>query len=191
MFDLTTGKSVVIGKKMAEKMNLKIGKKLVWTTTDAEGEIVSELARVAAIFHTGVVEVDSAFVILPIDRVRKTLGYDKDDATLISIMVYDQRYTGKMAESIEAVAGDETREVVTWKTTQADMAGLITIDRASNYMFQFFNRSDDRGGDIKHHPDVCSGAASRVWHNAGRRYGALSAFCNGACRVCFFLGLSG
>ena len=137
MFDLTTGKSVVIGKKMAEKMNLKIGKKLVWTTTDAEGEIVSELARVVAIFHTGVAEVDSAFVILPIDRVRKTLGYDEGDATLISIMVHDQRYTGKMADSIEAIVGDKTREVVTWRTTQADMAGLITVDRASNYMFQF------------------------------------------------------
>lgn len=137
MFDKTTGKAVVIGKKMAEKMNLKIGKKLVWTTTDIHGEIVSEMARVIALFSTGVDEVDSAFVVLPIDRVRKTLAYAEGEATMISIMVYDQRYTEDMAETLKGVVDDKSHEVLTWKKTQSDMAGLITIDRATNYMFQF------------------------------------------------------
>lgn len=37
---------------------------------------MSELARVSGIFRTGVSEVDGAMVLLPIERVRKTLHYD-------------------------------------------------------------------------------------------------------------------
>ena len=46
LFPGTDGRGIVVGSKMAKKLNLRIGKKLVYTTTDISGEIVSEIARV-------------------------------------------------------------------------------------------------------------------------------------------------
>ena len=44
VFSGKDSRGVVVGSKIAEKLNLRIGKKLVYTTTDVYGEIVSEIA---------------------------------------------------------------------------------------------------------------------------------------------------
>ncbi|HSH13495.1 MAG TPA: ABC transporter permease, partial [Desulfurivibrionaceae bacterium] len=63
----------LIGAKMAEKLNLRIGKKLIYTLTDRNGEMVSGICRVRGIFATGENQVDAAVVLLPITRLRQVL----------------------------------------------------------------------------------------------------------------------
>ena len=137
MFTRKDGAGVVVGKKLAEKLNLRIGKKLVYTTTDAKGEIVSEIARVSGIFATGVAEIDGGLVLLPIDRIRKVLGYRPDEATLLAVTLKDQRKAASVREQLEKSLGGAGREFLSWRQTQADLAGLITVDSSSNYISQF------------------------------------------------------
>jgi ABC-type lipoprotein release transport system permease subunit len=127
----------VIGHKLAKNLKVEIGKKLVYTTTDAYGEIVSEIARVTGIFQTGVDEVDGAMVLLPLNSVRAILHYGAHDATLIAVIIQDQRYAEEMRGRIWAEVGNPQREVLVWKETQADLAGIIAMDRGSNYISQF------------------------------------------------------
>jgi ABC-type lipoprotein release transport system permease subunit len=136
LFDSTDGRGIVVGKKMAEKLQLRIGKKLVYTTTDINGEIVSEIARISAIFKTGVKEVDGSMVLLPIDSVRTTLHYGKDDASLVAINIDDQRETSSIRNTIAAKVDNPQREVLSWKDTQPDLAGIIAMDRSGNYISQ-------------------------------------------------------
>lgn len=136
LFPGADGRGIVVGKKMAEKLNLRIGKKLVYTTTDINGEIVSEIARVTGIFETGVGEVDGALVLLPINSVRAILHYDDEDATLVAVTVYDQRYSERIRDKIAAAVGNPLREVLTWKQTQTELAGIITMDKSGNYISQ-------------------------------------------------------
>ncbi len=136
LFSGPDGRGAVVGSKMAEKLNLRIGKKLVYTTTDVSGEIVSELARIAGIFKTGVNEVDGTMVLLPINSVRATLNYHAQDATLVAITINDQRYSERMRDEIAAAVGNPLREILTWKQTQAEVAGLIAMDRGGNYIMQ-------------------------------------------------------
>jgi ABC-type lipoprotein release transport system permease subunit len=136
LFHGTNGRGVVIGTKMAEKLNLRIGKKLVYTTTDVHGEIVSELARVSGIFKTGVDEVDGGMVLLPIDRVRAALYYEPGDATMVSVLIRDQRKAEAVRDRIVRMIGTPEREVLTWRQTQSDVAGLITLDRSANHLSQ-------------------------------------------------------
>jgi len=136
LFPGADGRGVVIGSKMAEKLNLRIGKKLVYTTTDASGEIVSEMARVTGIFRTGVIEVDGAMVLLPINSVRATLHYNAQDATLVAVIINDQRYSEEVRDEIVVAVVNPQREVLTWKQTQADLAGLIAMDKSGNYIMQ-------------------------------------------------------
>lgn len=137
LFPGRDGNGVVVGRKLADKLNLRLGKKLVYTTTDASGEIVSEIARVSGIFATGVSEIDTGMVLLPIDRVRKVLAYGPDEATLLAVMLQDQRKAEQLRERLESRLGGPGREVLSWRQTQADLAGMITLDGSSNYISQF------------------------------------------------------
>jgi len=130
-------RSVVIGRRMAERLNLRIGKKIVITVTDKDGEMVGELGRVTGIFRTGDDATDSSLVLLPIAGIRKTLRYEPGAATLIAISIEDQRRTDQVRRELELAIGQPGIEVLSWRQTQADLAGLIAIDRASNYLMQF------------------------------------------------------
>jgi ABC-type lipoprotein release transport system permease subunit len=136
LFPGVDGRGIVVGSKMAKKLNLRIGKKLVYTTTDINGEIVSEIARVTGIFETGVGEVDGALVLLPVNSVRAILHYDDGDATLVAVSVYDQRNSERIRDQIAASVGNPQREVLTWKQTQTELAGIITMDKSGNYISQ-------------------------------------------------------
>jgi ABC-type lipoprotein release transport system permease subunit len=138
-------RGVVVGRGMAQKLKLRLGKKLVYTTTDKNGEIVSEIARVTGIFVTGVKEVDNAFVLLPISALRHTVGYSGDEASLVAVMIEDQRYTTKVLAAVrERLDGEpghnnlatQKREILSWRETQSEVAGLISLDRSSNYISQ-------------------------------------------------------
>lgn len=137
VFEDINGRGVIVGSEMAKKLNLRIGKKLVYTTTDVNGEIVSEIARVTGIFQTGVDEVDGTMVLLPINRVRETLQYGPNEASFISIFIKDQRYADRMRDIVAARIGNSNMEVLTWYETQPDLASMITIDKGTNYIFQF------------------------------------------------------
>lgn len=136
LFTGTDSPGAIVGNKVAEKLGIGINKKLVYTTTDVNGEIISEMARVTGIFQTGVSEVDGSMILLPIDRVRATLGYGSADATLISIVIEDQRRTSRMRNIIDSAVGTPDTEVLSWKETQSELASIISIDKAGNRIIQ-------------------------------------------------------
>lgn len=135
MFSGTTGREAVIGSLMAEKLNLDLGKKLVLTAVDKNGEVVSELFRVKGIFKTSVTEVDSSTLLVPIDRIRKTLGYGADEATMISAYVEDYRKSRSVRDLISASVAPQGAEVATWRETQSELASLSDVDRGMNVLF--------------------------------------------------------
>ena len=128
-------RKVVIGKGIAELLNLKIGKKLIYTTTDIDGEIVSEVVRVKGLFRTGVKEIDNASIILPIDTLKETLKFKESQITLMALFLNDQRNSNAVAQDIDAIL-NKSVEVKSWDQTQAELASLITLDRGGNILTQ-------------------------------------------------------
>ncbi|MDH5479102.1 MAG: FtsX-like permease family protein [Nitrospinota bacterium] len=137
MLSESDGRQIVIGAKMAEKLKIGLGRKLVYTMTDVDGEIVSEVGRVSGIFKTGVEEVDGAFALIPIDRVRKVLKYAPDEASLVAVFIDDQRKVDEVGQLIAAQVGNSDRDVLTWKETQKEVSGMVKVDRTGNYLSQF------------------------------------------------------
>ena len=131
-------RGVVVGVKMAQKLNLRLGKKLVFTLTDKDGELVSELGRVSGIFKTGDDAVDGGVVLLPIALVRRALGYEPGAASLVAIFLADHRQAASVKGELARLlpAGPEVA-VLTWQESQPDLAGLIRVDRLFNYLLQF------------------------------------------------------
>lgn len=130
-------RGIVIGSRLAKKLQVKIGKKVVYTTTDAEGEIVSNIARVKGIFTTGENTIDGIMVLLPISTVQKTLNYASDEATVIAVIIKDQRHAESMRDDVAALPEAKDVAVLTWKKSQPDLAAVVAFDKAGNYISQF------------------------------------------------------
>ncbi len=126
MFETSNDKGIILGKKLASNLGLKLGRKVVYTMMDKNGDIVTGLGRLSGIIGTGAASVDGTLVLLPIDVVRKTLGYSKDEATHVSIFLDDSRTSDAVAARLNAVVG-EGRKAVTWSDAQPDLASFIAM----------------------------------------------------------------
>jgi len=70
--DSVSGQKLILGWKLAEKLELGLGDRLVLTAADAEsGQMVQELFRLSGIFKTGEEKMDTSMVLVA----RKTLQY--------------------------------------------------------------------------------------------------------------------
>jgi putative ABC transport system permease protein len=72
-FDATKKNEVMIGNKLATKMKLKTGSKLVLTFTDTSGNIVSGAFRVAAIYQSDNAPLDEKNVYVPLHDINALL----------------------------------------------------------------------------------------------------------------------
>jgi len=136
LFDADDRKGIVIGKRMADRLRIKLGSKLVYTTTDKNGEITSDLARVRGIFETGSDQVDSYFILLPLKRVRHVLSYQADEVSQIAVFLKDHRKVPRVIKRLNSSGLFQPYDVLSWRKTMPDMAGFIAMDRSVNYMFQ-------------------------------------------------------
>ena len=127
---------VLIGAIMARRLELKIGRKLVLTTTDRHGEVVSGLLKVSGIFSTGVDEIDQYMVIVPIDFMRPLLGYTHGEANQVAVFLEDRGAAPTMSGKLAPLAAGHGGTALTWSEMMPDVAGVITTDKIGNYFFQ-------------------------------------------------------
>ncbi|MDH3330022.1 MAG: FtsX-like permease family protein [Desulfobulbaceae bacterium] len=137
IFEKAEGRGALIGVELAKKLNVRPGKKLIITVTDKDGQLASELLRISGLFETGDHAADSGIVLVPLNRMRQTLIYDDNGATLVAVYVNDQRKAGRIKSQLEGkLSGSNDIEVLTWHETQSDLSGLIAVDRLFNYLLQ-------------------------------------------------------
>ncbi|MEM7159014.1 MAG: ABC transporter permease [Myxococcota bacterium] len=134
-FDKAKGKGIILGKTLAENLDVRLGKKVVYTVTDINGEIVSGLAKVRAIVDTGTPGLDATLCWLPFRTAAKALGYDDDVATQVAVYAKDARKSAELAKRL-GQAVPEGAAVLTWKQTQPELAGFITVDRSGAIVFE-------------------------------------------------------
>lgn len=115
---------VVLGAALAESLGASVGKKVIYTLTDKRGEIVTGLARVRGLLKTGMHSVDSSLCLLPIDAVRKVLGYGPEEATFVAVFLDDNRKSDKTAAALRARVPAGVASL-TWHDVSPDIAAFI------------------------------------------------------------------
>jgi len=135
MLEGTTGRGILLGERLAETLDVKLGRKVVYTLTDKQGEIVSGLARVAGIVRTGSPSVDAGFCLLPIDTVREVLGYEPGEVTQLAVFLRDHRESPRVASRLAERTGPDTA-VLTWDRLQPELAGFISMKVVSTVFFE-------------------------------------------------------
>ena len=135
-FKTASDKGIVIGTDLARKLKVTMGKKVVYTTTDKNGDIVSAIARVSGLFQTGSAEIDGSVALLSLHTVQAVLAYQTDEVSLLALTLGDQRYSHLLRDEIAKQAALSELEVLNWQQTQPDLAGMIAVDKSSNYISQ-------------------------------------------------------
>ena len=139
---------VVIGAKMAERLNLKVGKKMVLSTNDVNGDLVEELCRVKGIFRTGSEEIDAYFIQVPLSFARRLYRLPEGGATQMGVILRNADDQGRVLRAIhkkvdrpvaasrERAAGGREMVALPWQEVMPEMASWIRMDMGFNYVFQ-------------------------------------------------------
>jgi ABC-type lipoprotein release transport system permease subunit len=135
MFESSEDDGIILGQKLAENLDVKLGRKVVYTFTDKKGEIVSGLARVSGIIKTGAPSADASLCLLPIGTVRDVLGYAEDEATQVALFLNDNRNSVDVKAHFKKVFSSTTG-VHAWHETQPELAGFISMKTSGSQLFE-------------------------------------------------------
>jgi ABC-type lipoprotein release transport system permease subunit len=126
IFASSRAKGIVLGKRLAENLGASLGRKVVYTMTDKQGEIVQQAARVSGLVSTGAPSVDARLCLLPIDSLRESLGYRQDEAVQLALFLGDQRRADAVAARLGGTLGPGVA-ALPWHRIQPDLAGFIAM----------------------------------------------------------------
>ena len=127
---------VVVGTKLAERLHLAEGKKLVLTTNDASGALTEELFRVAGVFETGVEEIDGYLLQMPISFARRLYGLPAGSATEVGAVLKDSSYETRVLGQVSRLVEGGKDQAYPWQEIIPEVANYIRVDRSSNWVFQ-------------------------------------------------------
>lgn len=120
---------VVIGKKLADKMKLKTGAKLVLTFTDKESTIVSAAFRVAGIYRTNNTPLDERNVYVNDADLTRLLGMENETHEVAILLKADQDLEPVRAALAAAYPQDQLE---TWREISPETQLMIeTTDQYS------------------------------------------------------------
>lgn len=131
------GSLVVVGSELAERLNLGLGKKVVLTTNDAQGDLVEELCRVKGVFKTGSEELDAYFIQTPVRFARRLFRMPEGSATQMGVVLKDADDQRAVLRKIKKESAGRPIAVLPWQEVMPDMASYIKVDKGSNFIFQF------------------------------------------------------
>lgn len=124
---------VVLGRKLAERLDLSPGKKTVLTTQDANGEITSVLLHVQGIFKSGSDAIDGTICLIPIGALQKTLSMG-DGYTSIAILLENPFEQEAAYNTLRNALPEGPVKLYEWQDLQPDLRDYVVIDDAFGYM---------------------------------------------------------
>lgn len=124
---------VVIGKKLAEKLNVKVHSKVVITLQDMDTNIIGGAFRVAGIFETSSNTFDEANIYVRDTDLARLTDLPVNAGHEIAVMVANNEETAAVAEQIKKLIPDE--EVLTWKEISPEMQYITEVMDMYMYIF--------------------------------------------------------
>ena len=125
---------VVIGKKLAEKLNVKVRSKIVITIQDMDNNITSGAFRVAGIYSTDNNMFDEANIYVRFSDIQKLTNFPENAAHEIAINIGDNNDLPIILEEVKSIT-DNKLDVKTWKELSPEMNYLT--EAMDMYMYIF------------------------------------------------------
>ncbi len=125
---------VVIGKKLAEKLNVKVRSKIIITIQDMENNITSGAFRVAGIYSTNNNMFDESNIFVRFTDIQKLTSFPKDAAHEIAININDNENLLSILADVKDVTGNKL-DVKSWKELSPEMNYLTEAMNMYMYIF--------------------------------------------------------
>jgi len=107
--------SVLIGRPMAEKLNLKVGDNVGLSLNTADGNVQEQIFTVKGIYTTNTYAFDSSTVFLPLTKVQ-AMTRTENHASAIFVLLNDTAQTDIVAPALSV---SSNLEIKTWKDLNA------------------------------------------------------------------------
>jgi putative ABC transport system permease protein len=124
---------ILIGWKLAEKLNLKLGSKIVLTLQDVHNNIVAGAFRIVGIFNTANGAFDESNVFVEYDDLRRLMELPEHSAHEIAILAASNDLVSQVMGEVKAVAGN--LEVMSWTELSPEMNYLNEAMDLYMYIF--------------------------------------------------------
>jgi ABC-type lipoprotein release transport system permease subunit len=127
-------RGVLLGTGLASRFKLAVGKKLVFTASNARGELGSELLRVVGVFRMDIDEVDGFVLLVPLRTARRITGLGRDQATLVGVLLASPDEQEQIRNRLAGSLQGQPVRVRTWQQTLPELAGGVAINKSSKAM---------------------------------------------------------
>lgn len=124
---------VVIGKKLAEKLNAKVRSKIVITLQDTANNVVSGLFRVSGIYTTNNNMYDESHVFVKIKDIQSLTELPIGAAHEIAININDNENLIAVEDEVKKIASEH--EVMDWRALSPEMSYLTEAMDLYMYIF--------------------------------------------------------
>lgn len=125
---------VVIGEKLAKKLNVKVRSKIILTIQDIDNNITSGAFRIAGIYSTNNNIFDEVNIFVRFSDIQKLTNFPENGAHEIAINISDNENLPTIFTEVEQVTGNKL-DVKTWKELSPEMNYLT--EAMDMYMYIF------------------------------------------------------
>ncbi|KPK04713.1 MAG: hypothetical protein AMS20_08295 [Gemmatimonas sp. SG8_28] len=125
-----------VGQRLAERLDLEVGGRLVLTGQDATGEIAGQFVRVVGVFRTGLPEADEGIIHIPLATAQEWLGVG-GAVTTLAVLLESGWVVSETLHRLETLLAEDAGEVTVlgWREAMPELDAAIRIDDYGDYVF--------------------------------------------------------
>ncbi|HXT02058.1 MAG TPA: ABC transporter permease [Elusimicrobiota bacterium] len=116
-------KGIVMGKKIAARLDVRLGEKVVLMAQAADGSMGAEMFRVVGISETGSESFDGQMVWIPLKSMQDLLGRP-GQANQLAAKLKDLNQADAVAADFNAKLGPGNVRAMTWKSIDKEIIGI-------------------------------------------------------------------
>lgn len=123
--DTAASNGIVIGRKLAEKLETEIGKRIVIMSQDPDNEVADRGFRVIGLFEANLAIQEEAFVFAGRQAIQEMLGID-DRVSELAVMGDDYRDVRPLLATVRQLMGTND-EVLPWNELDSYLGSMLAV----------------------------------------------------------------
>lgn len=123
-------REIVIGRKLAERLRVRLGEKIVLIAPAADGSLGSAALRITGIVETGNDMFDRTMAVTNLAAARELLAVP-GDVTTIAVRLYDIEAAEAAIPVLATSLSAPAQQVVSWKTLMPEVVQMLDLIRVN------------------------------------------------------------
>lgn len=126
---------ILIGKRLLDKINGRVGSKVVLMSQRLDGEVGSSAFRITGVFDTGNAAFDESMVYVPMNDARSMLGLS-NRVTEVAVVLNDIDASKAVAAQLTDKIGNPDIEILSWQQRLPLVVEMIRL--STNVMIPYY-----------------------------------------------------